>query len=145
MWTLFDGGGGMPTMTWSSYFFVGVEMLDIQHRRLFDIMDELDVAMKDGRADGVSERLIEELLEYSRDHFSTEENMMRKSKYAGFARHRDLHTELTGQVREYLAREQGGDRAVHTELLGFLREWLAQHIQKEDRAFGVWLNAHGVS
>lgn len=135
----------MPTMTWSSYFFVGVGVLDTQHRRLFDIMDELDVSMKDGRADGVSRRLLAELLDYTREHFSTEEKMMQSSKFSGFARHRDLHAELTGQVKEFLAREQGGDRAVHTELLSFLREWLAQHIQKEDRAFGVWLNAHGVS
>jgi hemerythrin-like metal-binding protein len=135
----------MPTMTWSSYFFVGVETLDVQHRRLFDIMDELDVAMKDGQAGGVAGRLLDELLEYTRVHFSTEETMMRTAKYAGFARHRDLHTELAGQVKEYLARERSGDSSVQAELLHFLREWLADHIQREDRAFGVWLNAHGVS
>ncbi len=131
-------------MTWNSFYFVGVSVLDDQHKRLFDILDELDAQESEGQSKSPSAQPLKELLDYTQEHFSTEEAMMRKARYPAVARHRELHQDLTDQVRDFLSRDQVGDKSVHGQLRSFLRQWLSEHIQREDRAFGVWLNAHNV-
>jgi len=43
-----------------------------------------------------------------------------------------------------VVRYRRGDNSVYIELLNFLRDWLTNHMQKEDREYGPWLNGHGV-
>jgi len=107
-------------------------------------LNELHAAMMKGQAQGATGPLLNKLMDYTRDHFSTEERLMAESKYAGLAEHRGKHQELTRKVREFVARYQKGDQAMYLPLLEFLRDWLATHIQREDRDFGPWMNAQGI-
>jgi len=131
-------------LTWSSKYSVGVRALDDQHRRLVGILNALHAAMLKGQAQKIAGPLLDDLLIYTRDHFSTEERMMSEAGFPGLAEHRAKHQELGGQVGDYVIRYRKGDSTIYIQLLIFLRDWLANHIQKEDLEYGPCLNAHGM-
>jgi len=133
----------MALLTWDSAYSVGVRSMDSQHTTLFDMLNDLHAAMMKGQAKGVTGQLLQKLLEYTQQHFSAEEAMMAATKYPGLGRHHELHAALTRQVKEFADRYERGESTLNVHLLNFLRDWLTNHIQKEDREYGPWLNQHG--
>ena len=134
----------MALMTWNDSFSVGVQTIDSQHKVLFDIMNELHSAMMAGEARKVTGPLLGKLLEYTKTHFSTEEQMMTATEFPGLAAHKVQHGELIKQVNDYVARHEKGEVALNLHLLNFLRDWLTTHIHKEDMEYSPWLKEHGL-
>ncbi len=73
---------------------MGIIEIDAQHRRLFQIYNNLIEAMYQGV--GVKElgNALNDLLEYSVVHFMTEENYMEKYRYPELENHRAIHKEF---------------------------------------------------
>ena len=129
----------MALMTWDNTYSVGIKSLDDQHAGLFDSLNELHAAMLKGQAKSVIGPLLEDLLAYTRSHFSAEELMLARARYPDLAAHRLKHQNLTSQVAEYAERYKRGEAAISVHLIQFLRDWLAEHILREDRAYSGWL------
>ena len=134
----------MALMTWNDSYSVGVNTLDKQHLVLVDTLNELHGAMMKGQGKTVVADELRKLVEYTRDHFSTEERMMTATGFPGLAEHRARHQELTKQVAEFVGRYERGEVTMNVQLLNFLRDWLMTHILKEDHQYGPWLTQHGV-
>ncbi len=134
----------MALLTWNSSYSVGVKDLDDQHTVLFNILNDLHAAMMKGQAQNVTGPLLRRLVQYTREHFLSEEAKMVVSGYPGLAMHRTVHRDLTKQVEEYAAKFEKGETAISIELLTFLRDWLTNHIQRTDKDYGPWMNKHGV-
>lgn len=134
----------MALMTWSSALSVGVESMDDQHKKLLKLLHELNAAMATGKSSTILKPLLTSLVEYTRFHFGAEEALLMREKYPKLAAHRGLHKDLTKQVEDYVHRLDAGEIALSVDLMDFLQDWLKQHIQQEDRAYGQWLNEHGV-
>ncbi len=134
----------MSLIQWSSKFSAGVEMIDAQHGMLFETLNELNDAMISGMTKSLTEPLLRNLLARTRDHFSAEEAMMLNADYPGLEQHRAQHHELTAKIESYVARFERGDISLNPHLIHFLRDWLSNHIQKEDRAYGPSMLAHGL-
>jgi hemerythrin-like metal-binding protein len=134
----------MALLTWDSSYSVGVKALDDQHTVLFSILNDLHAAMMKGQAQNVTGALLRKLVQYTREHFTSEEAKMAALGYPGLAAHRTVHSNLTKQVEEYAAKFEKGETAISIELLTFLRDWLTNHIQRTDKEYGPWMNEHGV-
>ncbi len=134
----------MAFMTWTDTLSVGVQTLDNQHTVLVETLNDLHAAMMKGQARTVAGQLLHKLVDYTRDHFATEEAMMEAANYPALATHRLKHRELTKQVEEFVARFEKGDITLSVQLLNFLSEWLTTHIQGEDQKYGPCLNERGV-
>lgn len=134
----------MSLMTWSDKYSVGVQSIDDQHAGLVETLNELHEAMMKGQANVVTGKLLIALVDYTREHFASEEMIMASAKYPGFAQHREKHRDLTRQVEEFVGRYQRGEIRINLQLLNFLSDWLSTHILKDDHAYGPWLNEHGV-
>jgi hemerythrin len=134
----------MPLLTWNDNLSVGVHSIDSQHSTLLAILNELYDAMMKGHAKEVTGPLLDKLIKYTRNHFSTEEAMMADAKYSGLAAHRREHERLTRQVEEFAARFKKGECTVTIDLLHFLRNWLTNHIQQSDKAYGPCMVGHGL-
>jgi len=131
-------------MTWTDQLSVGVQSIDNQHTILIETLNELHAAMMKGQARAIAGELLHKLVDYTRDHFAAEEAMMQAAGYPALATHRLKHRDLTKQVEEYVARYEKGDITLSVQLLSFLSDWLTTHIQGEDKAYGPWMNEHGV-
>jgi hemerythrin len=134
----------MALLTWSDKYSVGVKTLDNQHAGLVDTLNELHAAMMKGLAQDATGPLLRKLAAYTRDHFTAEESMMTSAKFPGLSQHRVKHRDLTKQVEEFVGRFEKGEITVNIHLMNFLRDWLANHILKEDKEYGPWLNQQGV-
>ncbi|MGA8042768.1 MAG: bacteriohemerythrin [Terracidiphilus sp.] len=134
----------MPLIAWNDALSVGVQSIDAQHRKLVDTLNELHDAMLAGKARNLTGPILEKLLNYTHDHFASEEAMMAAANYTGLAAHKLRHGDLTRQVEGYIARFQQGEITLNLHLMHFLRDWLTHHIQEEDRDYGPAMQARGL-
>jgi hemerythrin-like metal-binding protein len=134
----------MALFMWSDRFSVGVKQLDGQHMQLVDTLNSLHEGMMNGQAQAVTGPLLMKLLDYTQNHFATEEKLMASTKCPSLARQQAEHAALTKQVEELMSRYDRGEISVNIQLLNFLRDWLTNHILKEDKEYGPWLNQNGV-
>lgn len=134
----------MALVTWDNTYSVGIKLVDEQHAGLFDSLNELHAAMLKGQEKAVTGRLLQDLLAYTRSHFSAEEAMLARAKYPDLVAHRLKHRKLTDEVAGYAERYKRGEAALSVHLIHFLNDWLVQHILREDRAYSAWLVQAGV-
>jgi methyl-accepting chemotaxis protein len=134
-----------PFMEWSPALSVGHAEMDRQHQVLFGIANRLNDAVKIGHGRDITGKLLDELVDYTMNHFGFEERLMEKHAYSGRSRHVDNHRKLTDDVMQYKREFEGGTGTVSIELLGFVREWLINHILKVDRDFADDMAQRGLS
>ncbi len=134
----------MAVFQWNEKLSVGVQKFDDQHKRLVQMVNELQEAMLASKGREASKKVLDQLVQYTVTHFKDEESAMAAAKFPGLAQHKIEHEKLCNQVLDYKKRVDGGDLSVTVELLKFLRGWLVDHITKTDMAYGVHLNGVGV-
>jgi hemerythrin len=134
----------MALMEWSSNFSVGVKAIDEQHKGLVETLNALHSAMLSGQTKTTTGPLLTKLAKYTKDHFTAEEAMLKRTRYPGYTAHHAKHIDLSRQVEQYVKRFESGEITLSVHLMTFLRDWLTTHIQKEDRDYGPWLWEHGI-
>ncbi len=122
----------MPT--WNAAMAVGHRTIDEQHQELFRRADDLIDAMLNGRAAAEMDQLLGFLRDYCRDHFSTEERLMRETGYLLSVFHAAQHREFERRFREAEAAmaKHGATSMVVFELKGLIYSWLVDHIAVVD-------------
>jgi hemerythrin len=123
---------------------VGVRAMDDQHGILMDVMNELRLALVRGsRRDQVSE-LLGRLIEFTRMHFWSEEQLMERTGFPSLAAHRAEHQRLLRFFSEWMQRAQQGEEVRMRPLLCSLRDGFRAHIEGPDQQYGPWMNERGV-
>lgn len=122
----------MTFMSWRNQYEVGVPLIDTEHHKLFDMINEFHEACALGEGRKEIQRLLNRLVAYAEEHFQHEEALMADHEFPHLDRHRELHTDLVTSVftiNETFAADpaKGG-----TETLQFVKRWLQDHILQED-------------
>jgi len=131
-------------LTWNHACRVGVRAMDDQHGILMDAMNELRLALVRGAGREQVSKLLDQLIEFARMHFASEEQLMEQTGYPGLAEHRKLHHTILAQILESAHRLQYGEGVEMQSLLCYLRDWFLQHIEESDHQYGPWLNERGI-
>ncbi|MFZ5929071.1 MAG: bacteriohemerythrin [Acidobacteriota bacterium] len=131
----------MALIEWTPALELGVEQMDRQHRQLVRILNELHQAMLAGSQPRDLMRVMEELLLYTKYHFTTEERLMAEAGYPGRKGHRREHQGLTARVEEYADQVLKGRASVSLSVLQFLKEWINGHLLGADREFAEFVKA----
>jgi len=140
-----EAASGKELVTWSdTAYSVGIRAIDMQHKKLVGMINGLHKAMRDRASGSVMTKLVDELKNYTVEHFRTEEKLFEKYGYAHTAEHKAAHEKFVGQVLEFDSALRSGKAKVTMEVMQFLKDWLIQHIQGEDRRYTSFLNGHGV-
>ena len=134
----------MSLLTWSNMFSVGVKDIDDQHKKLVELANSLNDAMKAGNGKETLGAVLGELITYTVTHFAFEERLMETHKYPLSPQHKQEHKDLVKTVGEFSAKFERGDVTLTTEVMTFLRDWLTRHIMNSDKMFGKDLNSKGV-
>jgi hemerythrin len=135
----------MPIITWSDEFSVHVKEIDAQHRHLFKLVNDLHDAMLKGQGKTVLATILDELVDYTRVHFTTEEELMQHCNYVGLAGHRIEHDQFTKKVLDLKTRCGKGEIGLTIQVMDFLKDWLKNHITGTDKKYSTALHARGVS
>ncbi|MGO9086188.1 MAG: bacteriohemerythrin [Candidatus Sulfotelmatobacter sp.] len=129
---------------WKQSYSVKVMALDNQHKKLFDLINELHHAMSSGHGKDVAGDVLRRLTEYTVSHFRAEEALMEKYNFPGLASHRSEHKALTDKVLAFKKDFDAGTGVVTPQLMTFLQRWITDHIQGVDQRYSDFLNANGV-
>jgi methyl-accepting chemotaxis protein/hemerythrin len=131
-------------LEWDSSFATNISQFDQQHRKLFDMVNELHDAMQQKRSKEAIGSILGRLIEYTASHFGAEEEAFRKSGYPEEARHKQQHAELVGQVLELQRKFNAGETLLTQSVIEFLQDWLINHIKGVDKKYGPHLTASGM-
>jgi len=134
----------MAYMDWNEIYSVGIKSIDDQHKKLFEILNNLHEAMKAGQSKGVLEKVIIELSNYTIYHFSTEENFMKNHQYSAYVAHKGEHDKFVLKVVEYKNKFTKSSTITAIEMLTFLKNWLIQHVKGTDKKYSAFLIDKGV-
>jgi hemerythrin len=136
----------MPELfSWKPEYTVAVDRFDLEHQRLFSLLNQLNDSMRAGQAKFVVGRVLHELVSYTRNHFAAEAAAMRRVGFPGIDEHIAEHDALTQKVEAFVAEyEAGNTQLVSIDLLYFLRDWLEKHILQTDRKYSDALKTSAV-
>jgi hemerythrin len=118
--------------------------MDDQHGILMDSMNELRQALDRGCGREQASELLDRLIEFTRMHFWSEEQLMEQTGFPGLAAHRAEHHTILAQFLQSAHRIQYGAAGDLRPVLGILGDWFTQHIEGQDQEYGPWLNERGV-
>ena len=130
----------MP-ITWNTSLAIGYELIDTQHKELFQRVNNLLDAMSKGKGRLEVEKVVDFLGEYVVSHFKAEEDLMQKYRYPGYTSHKIQHTRLitTYTSMKVKINQEGVTPALTLQVQGQLGEWLINHIGKQDQVLGAFL------
>lgn len=121
-------------IVWSPDYELGILLIDQQHRRIVDYINDLDrLAGQPDAQLGVA-RVLYDLVDYTESHFSFEEALMERAGYDGLDDHHHLHRKFTFHIESLMRRHEDGEE-VAEPLLQVLEKWLLHHILEEDRDY----------
>ena len=122
-------------ISWSPKYSVNHPVMDAQHKQLIGLINELYSAMCQRRGKDVLQKILDELIKYTKVHFGSEEKLMRDMNYVEFAQHRHIHKILTQQVIRLQNKFKEGKILLSIEVMEFLKNWLINHIQGTDKKY----------
>jgi len=129
-------------ITWTATLETGIEVIDAQHRRIVDYINELETA-QNSHDRGAVGHVLDELVDYTVSHFGFEESLQEEAGYKYAKPHKRVHDLFIKRVDEYVQRYRGGED-VAAEVHAMLSNWLINHIQHDDADYvsAVKANVH---
>ena len=136
----------MAWMEWTEEYSVDIVKIDDQHKKLIGIINELYEALSiEGSKKEAINKVIGELYDYTKYHFSAEEELMRKFSYPQYINHKSAHDNFIMKVVEFQDEyRQGRVLILSVELIQFVRDWLFKHILTVDKQYSSFFNQQGV-
>lgn len=134
----------MPIITWNDKYSVGIREMDNQHKKLADIINELNDAMSMGKGKEVLGKVLSNLIDYTKIHFSAEERLMKTHGYPEYSQQKSEHDDLSKKALDIQQQYQSGKTMMSLEVMNFLKNWLVNHIQGTDKKYTAFLNSKGV-
>lgn len=123
-------------LKWKDEYAIGVEEIDEQHQRLFEIGNEIYDLLENYLLPDKYDKIVEivlELKDYTKYHFESEEKYMMSIKYPGFLRQKVAHDDFIKEIEsvEFTAIDEDQDGHIK-KLLNFIFGWVLDHIIKSD-------------
>ena len=129
---------------WSAEYHVNVKRLDVQHRILVKLVDNLHDAWS-ARIDGnVLEDLLAELLEFSQMHFSFEEQLMKEYDFPDIAEHQRQHRTILRRLNELVTLSSSEKPPTSDSTYDIAADWALAHISDKNNILGNFLNSKGI-
>ena len=135
----------MRVVQWDETLSVGNAEIDKDHQALFELLDQLRTAVREGQTEKVRLNILSELVRRTQAHFALEESVMARIAYAEAQAHRAEHGKLMAQVRELQDKVAQGDLSLSLSVFQFLYGWLARHIEVKDKPLGQASRMHSES
>jgi len=95
------------TVMWRPQMSVGNPLIDAEHKYLICLINTVELALGQHHHEQVVRQAIEQLVEYTREHFAHEEKLQLKVQFPGYAEHKREHQQLMERVEATRARILG--------------------------------------
>lgn len=125
----------MSLIEWNARLSLGIDEIDHQHRKLIEMINELDRAMEQGQGKAAIGRVLDGLVAYTQFHFGAEEKLMERCGYPGSERHKTEHVAFVKKLIDFKGGYARGQLGLSIAVMSFLSTWLTEHIQGTDRQY----------
>jgi hemerythrin len=129
----------MRALKWSSSHAVFVTEIDDDHKEIFEVVAQLQLALAERQSAENVNGLMERLAVRIEDHFTHEERLMRAARYGLLSWHKRCHDAARKRVARLMNRLGRGDPEAGPALIRYLMEWLHNHTRLPDRMLGAFL------
>ncbi len=119
----------VATTKWDSSVEVGIDIIDDQHKILFDLAKDLDNAVNTGASMNVVDTLFSVIEDFAFKHFETEEGFLKDEN--SYLKHCHIHYQLLKKFHDYKVDFHNGRTDGITPGI-FLKEWILTHIKEDD-------------
>ena len=130
-------------IVWNSSLSVGVKAMDDQHQIMIEIINHLYNAILSGNSERELRKIIDQMVDYTRFHFSSEETMLNNHKYPEYHKQKLEHSLFNQKVIHFQDQVRKGNIILSTEVLTFLKDWWTGHIRGLDQKYSQFLNSKG--
>jgi len=127
-------------MEWNKKYELGIDVVDEQHKALFELVNTLHDSVVRGDEQHALAEILDELVEYTVEHFETEERKFEYYKYPKIEEHKKEHDDLVKQVVDLQTKFDNHDVTITYEVLDFLNDWLKEHTTNSDYEFAIFYN-----
>ncbi|MDM1249350.1 bacteriohemerythrin [Acinetobacter sichuanensis] len=117
-------------MKWLPEYNTGIDVIDDQHKRILDYINELQ------SVDVISDRarikeILDNIIDYTQSHFTFEESLQEEANYKYRVPHKRVHDLFIKRIEGYRQNFEDG-KSIENELSEVLAKWLINHIQHDD-------------
>lgn len=131
-------------LVWKDEYSVGINSIDQQHKKLIHMINQLQTAVKYSTGEEFEREALNELVDYTKTHFTYEEGMMEQNGYPDFEAHKAQHVKMIKKVEEVLAEYEKDSDTAMENALSYLSEWLINHINGTDKEYSSFMISKGV-
>jgi len=129
-------------IAWTSDLNTGIEVIDKQHMRIVDFINQMETA-HNSQDKALTGQVLEDCVDYTLSHFAFEESLQEEAGYKYCKPHKKVHELFIRRVSEYRDRFRQGDD-VTVELHALLARWLVNHIKRDDADYVAAVKANVV-
>lgn len=121
---------------WQDKYAIGVEEIDNQHKKLFELANNIYDLLKNDPTEDKYDKiidLIEELRNYTIYHFNSEEEYMESIDYMRIFSQKIAHKNFIDKIMDIdLSQIDKNQDKYLIDTLNFIIDWLSEHIIKAD-------------
>ena len=132
---------------WNERFKINVQSMDIQHERIFSIINSIYVLTTVDDNKYKKDELIEltnSLISYIKYHLKHEEDLLKLYNYPHFEEHCQRHQGLMTELYLFLEQVKEDKEIDSQSVVTLFYDWLVGHIEVEDKKYSKFLNDKGV-
>lgn len=118
---------------WDANYSVNIPVVDEHHRYLFELINQLHLAIKSRENIAQIGRALKALEQYTRVHFSEEERMMENLHYDDLEAHKKQHQAFIAQLEKFWGLLKLNPLMLGNDMPQFFNDWLLNHILVTDR------------
>lgn len=116
---------------WLPEYSVNHELVDGQHKKIFDMINELHAAISCQDKENVIKKVLDEMADYIEYHFDTEKSYLKDMP--DFPAHEKKHWEFTQKTLQFATDYYRQPRIeILHNIVSFLSYWLKDHITRTD-------------
>jgi hemerythrin-like metal-binding protein len=129
----------MAFVQWQDSYSVGITAIDLQHKQLIAMINQLAEAMRQGKGDAVVQSILPSLVQYSKTHFNSEEKLLCDVGYPQLAAHQAIHHKFVQHIGDLVEKVKGGKMVATVSVATFLKDWLVNHILVQDKQYAAYI------
>ncbi len=133
-----------PFFPWGERLITDIPFVDKEHQVLVEMINALQLAMKEGQGVEAVGKILDELLDYTVMHFDHEEKAMARTNYPSLEEHRAKHVKLVSTLRRLVKEFKEGRFSVGIDLLSLAKSWLVGHILGTDKGYVPYMKEKNI-
>lgn len=131
-------------LEWDEKYSVGVKLIDDQHKTMFNTINELIDSIHTTPTKEKMEGIINQLVQYKKFHFATEERYFKEFNYEKTEEHIEKHHNFNETLSKLQEKNSGDILTFAFELVDFLEDWLIGHLMTADQEYKKCFQEHGL-